>query len=94
MYKKRDEEDIGLLQHDHNDQDKCSIAVLNIEQEDEARNSPQPITIKRDGMKRYCRKCKLEKLDRTHHCRQCKRCVLKMDQYVVKIDVYIYIYIY
>ncbi|RCH95631.1 Palmitoyltransferase zdhhc15 [Rhizopus azygosporus] len=40
-----------------------------------------PITVKRDGARRYCQKCKLEKYDRTHHCRQCKRCVLKMDHH-------------
>ncbi|KAI8372363.1 DHHC palmitoyltransferase-domain-containing protein [Choanephora cucurbitarum] len=40
-----------------------------------------PITVKRDGARRYCQKCKLEKYDRTHHCRQCKQCVLKMDHH-------------
>ncbi|ORE15431.1 hypothetical protein BCV71DRAFT_245216 [Rhizopus microsporus] len=43
-----------------------------------------PITVKRDGARRYCQKCKLEKYDRTHHCRQCKRCVLKMDQTTIE----------
>ncbi|KAI8380103.1 DHHC palmitoyltransferase-domain-containing protein [Blakeslea trispora] len=40
-----------------------------------------PITVKRDGARRFCQKCKLEKYDRTHHCRQCKQCVLKMDHH-------------
>ncbi|KAI9248740.1 DHHC palmitoyltransferase-domain-containing protein [Sporodiniella umbellata] len=39
------------------------------------------ITVKRDGAKRFCQKCKLEKFDRTHHCRQCGKCVLKMDHH-------------
>lgn len=75
MQKKRDEEEddaVGLLAHDHN---KDIIAMQESEQ-----RSPIPITVKRDGNKRYCQKCKLEKFDRTHHCRQCKKCVLKMDQ--------------
>ncbi|KAI9480272.1 MAG: DHHC palmitoyltransferase-domain-containing protein [Benjaminiella poitrasii] len=40
-----------------------------------------PITVKRDGNRRFCQKCRLEKYDRTHHCRLCKRCVLKMDHH-------------
>ncbi|GAA5801259.1 hypothetical protein HPULCUR_006704 [Helicostylum pulchrum] len=88
MYKKRDEEDIGLLANNFdNEQDKVTnIAVLNIEEEEEEdlhQHSPLPITVKRDGAKRYCQKCKIEKFDRTHHCRQCNRCVLKMDHYVL-----------
>jgi hypothetical protein len=90
MYKKRDEErseNVGLLQDDEQ-HDKHSIAVLNIEEEDQEdlqqhsqhNHSPQPITVKRDGARRHCQKCKIEKFDRTHHCRQCNRCVLKMDQ--------------
>ncbi|EIE84060.1 hypothetical protein RO3G_08765 [Rhizopus delemar RA 99-880] len=43
-----------------------------------------PITVKRDGARRYCQKCKLEKFDRTHHCRQCQKCVLKMDQTTIE----------
>ncbi|CAO3621412.1 unnamed protein product [Cunninghamella echinulata] len=39
------------------------------------------ITVKRDGAKRYCQKCKTDKFDRSHHCRTCKRCVLKMDHH-------------
>ncbi|KAI8971065.1 DHHC palmitoyltransferase-domain-containing protein [Pilobolus umbonatus] len=42
---------------------------------------PEPITVKRDGAKRFCQKCKLDKFDRTHHCRLCNRCVLKMDHH-------------
>lgn len=83
MYKKRDEEDVGLLANNFdNQQDKMThIAVLNIEEEDQdLQHSPLPITVKRDGARRYCQKCKIEKFDRTHHCRQCNRCVLKMDQ--------------
>ncbi|KAI7894937.1 DHHC palmitoyltransferase-domain-containing protein [Mucor mucedo] len=86
MYKKRDEErdeDVGLLTDtfDNNveEQDKQTIAVLNIEED--LQHSPLPITVKRDGARRYCQKCKLEKFDRTHHCRQCNRCVLKMDHH-------------
>jgi hypothetical protein len=85
MYKKRDEErigeDVGLLTEtfDNEEHDKqTSIAVLNIEEDQQ--HSPLPITVKRDGAKRYCQKCKIEKFDRTHHCSQCNRCVLKMDQ--------------
>ncbi|KAI9244610.1 hypothetical protein EDC94DRAFT_530803 [Helicostylum pulchrum] len=64
-----------------------NIAVLNIEEEEEEdlhQHSPLPITVKRDGAKRYCQKCKIEKFDRTHHCRQCNRCVLKMDQTTIE----------
>ncbi|CAO3598381.1 unnamed protein product [Absidia cylindrospora] len=39
------------------------------------------ITVKRDGAKRYCQKCKMDKCDRSHHCRSCKRCILKMDHH-------------
>jgi hypothetical protein len=77
MYKNRDEEDVGLLENNEEeagDKQVTSIAVLNIEnQEENNSHSPQPITIKRDGARRYCRKCKIEKFDRTHHCSQCKR---------------------
>ncbi|CEP14556.1 hypothetical protein [Parasitella parasitica] len=79
MQKKRNEEEedeIGLLDYDHN---KDMIAMQASEQ-----RSPVPITVKRDGNKRYCQKCRLEKFDRTHHCRQCKKCVLKMDQQLCK----------
>lgn len=77
MQKKKDEEEedaIGLLAHDHNNS-KDVIAM-----QDQEQRSPIPITVKRDGNRRYCQKCKLEKFDRTHHCRQCGKCVLKMDQ--------------
>lgn len=95
MYKKKDEEhrgeeNIGLLEQGLSsvaaaaggggeERDK-HIAVLNVSDNDGEQHSPQPITVKRDGARRYCNKCKIEKFDRTHHCRQCKRCVLKMDQ--------------
>jgi palmitoyltransferase len=85
---------IGLLAHaEHIETEEeeeglkrsSSIAVLNVDQQtDEPQqylsSREQPITVKRDGARRYCQKCKLEKFDRTHHCRQCGKCVLKMDQ--------------
>ena len=37
--------------------------------------------IKRDFIKNYCKKCKIERPERSHHCKTCKRCVLKMDQH-------------
>ncbi|KAJ3368365.1 Palmitoyltransferase zdhhc15 [Allomyces arbusculus] len=40
-----------------------------------------PITIKGNGERRYCRKCQVNKPDRTHHCRTCRKCVLKMDHH-------------
>ncbi|KNE60852.1 hypothetical protein AMAG_06618 [Allomyces macrogynus ATCC 38327] len=40
-----------------------------------------PITIKGNGERRYCRKCQVYKPDRTHHCRTCRNCVLKMDHH-------------
>ncbi|KAI8341722.1 DHHC palmitoyltransferase-domain-containing protein [Chlamydoabsidia padenii] len=43
--------------------------------------SSSSITVKRDGAKRYCQKCKMDKCDRSHHCRSCKRCILKMDHH-------------
>ncbi|KAI9317739.1 DHHC palmitoyltransferase-domain-containing protein [Dichotomocladium elegans] len=39
------------------------------------------ITVKRSGAKRFCKKCQVEKFDRTHHCRICKSCTLKMDHH-------------
>lgn len=89
MYKKKDdEENVGLLEQsfagDAVDEEEVGrdkhIAVLNVADNDGEQHSPQPITVKRDGARRFCNKCKIEKFDRTHHCRQCNRCVLKMDQ--------------
>lgn len=37
------------------------------------RNVYPLITVKRSGAKRFCKKCQIEKFDRTHHCRICKR---------------------
>lgn len=72
-----DEEDtVGLL----NEYNSKSDQVATLDLEDNAHHTPIPITVKRDGAKRYCQKCKLDKFDRTHHCRHCKKCVLKMDQ--------------
>ncbi|KAK9761401.1 palmitoyltransferase for Vac8p [Basidiobolus ranarum] len=39
------------------------------------------ITVKNDGTKRFCRKCRVEKPDRAHHCSVCQECVLKMDHH-------------
>ncbi|ORX85493.1 zf-DHHC-domain-containing protein [Basidiobolus meristosporus CBS 931.73] len=39
------------------------------------------VTVKNDGTKRYCRKCRVEKPDRAHHCSACQECVLKMDHH-------------
>jgi palmitoyltransferase len=36
---------------------------------------------KSSGARRYCRKCKVYKPDRSHHCSDCNRCVLKMDHH-------------
>ncbi|KAI8851585.1 DHHC palmitoyltransferase-domain-containing protein [Chytridium lagenaria] len=44
--------------------------------------SSQGVEIKRDGRRRFCRKCHNFKPDRTHHCSTCNRCVLKMDHIV------------
>ncbi|CAO3646916.1 unnamed protein product [Mucor fragilis] len=77
MQRRRDTEEedaIGLLAHDHNNKDIIAM-------QDQEQRSPVPITVKRDGNRRYCQKCKLEKFDRTHHCRQCGKCVLKMDHH-------------
>ncbi|KAI8048338.1 DHHC palmitoyltransferase-domain-containing protein [Gilbertella persicaria] len=76
MYKKRDEEQedvVGLLA---DTEEQYKLQQTNT-------NEPMypSITVKRDGAKRFCQKCQLEKFDRTHHCRQCKRCVLKMDHH-------------
>ncbi|SAM04374.1 hypothetical protein [Absidia glauca] len=38
--------------------------------------SSTSITVKRDGAKRYCQKCKMDKCDRSHHCRSCKRLLM------------------
>ncbi|KAI8852276.1 DHHC palmitoyltransferase-domain-containing protein [Chytridium lagenaria] len=43
--------------------------------------SSQGVEIKRDGRRRFCRKCHNFKPDRTHHCSTCNRCVLKMDHH-------------
>ncbi|CDS05482.1 hypothetical protein LRAMOSA08010 [Lichtheimia ramosa] len=45
------------------------------------RNVYPLITVKRSGAKRFCKKCQIEKFDRTHHCRICKSCTLKMDHH-------------
>eukprot|EP00164_Ancoracysta_twista_P003496 GFYU01004665.1.p1 GENE.GFYU01004665.1~~GFYU01004665.1.p1 ORF type:complete len:302 (-),score=44.09 GFYU01004665.1:304-1209(-) len=42
---------------------------------------PQEVESKRDGSRRFCRKCDQWKPDRTHHCSSCRRCVLKMDHH-------------
>ncbi|KAI9590826.1 DHHC palmitoyltransferase-domain-containing protein [Syncephalis fuscata] len=39
------------------------------------------VTVKEDGQRRFCRKCKVEKPDRTHHCSVCGECILKMDHH-------------
>ncbi|RKP10671.1 DHHC palmitoyltransferase-domain-containing protein [Thamnocephalis sphaerospora] len=39
------------------------------------------ITVKEDGQRRFCRKCQMDKPDRTHHCSVCGTCVLKMDHH-------------
>lgn len=69
LHKKKKSEEPG--EEEEND------GLLNVHEELSLR---YPITVKRDGARRYCQKCKLEKFDRTHHCRQCQKCVLKMDQ--------------
>jgi len=38
------------------------------------------------GARRYCRKCRGYKPDRTHHCSQCGRCVLRMDHHCVFVN--------
>ncbi|KAI8886340.1 zf-DHHC-domain-containing protein [Backusella circina FSU 941] len=62
-----------------------TVAILNVQQNSSststASQSRIPITVKRDGARRFCQKCNVEKYDRTHHCRMCKRCVLKMDHH-------------
>jgi hypothetical protein len=86
-----DQDAVGLLAHaEHFEEEeeglkRSSVAVLNVDQQTDGQQQylssrEQPITVKRDGARRYCQKCKLEKFDRTHHCRQCGKCVLKMDQ--------------
>ncbi|KAJ3219496.1 palmitoyltransferase for Vac8p [Dinochytrium kinnereticum] len=36
------------------------------------------VEMKRNGGRRFCRKCHNYKPDRTHHCSTCNRCILKM----------------
>ncbi|KAI8967228.1 hypothetical protein BDF20DRAFT_829844 [Mycotypha africana] len=80
---RQDEEDtIGLLSsaaltdNDHESESSVGLELHHM--------LPKAITVKRNGRRRFCQKCKLDKYDRTHHCRQCKRCVLKMDQQLCK----------
>ncbi|KAI9022942.1 DHHC palmitoyltransferase-domain-containing protein [Phycomyces nitens] len=73
-----------------------SVAILNVEASESTtslnrtltskrtpvyRTTGTPITVKRCGETRFCKKCQLHKFDRSHHCRMCKRCVLKMDHH-------------
>ncbi|DAZ94835.1 TPA: hypothetical protein N0F65_012524 [Lagenidium giganteum] len=44
------------------------------------------VECKMNGERRYCRKCRAFKPDRTHHCSSCRRCVLKMDHHCVYIN--------
>jgi palmitoyltransferase len=46
----------------------------------------QAVELKFNGERRFCRKCKASKPDRTHHCSSCNRCVLKMDHHCVYIN--------
>ncbi|KAI0219137.1 Palmitoyltransferase zdhhc2 [Massospora cicadina] len=39
------------------------------------------VTVKPNGERRFCRKCNLEKPDRSHHCSVCGECILKMDHH-------------
>ncbi|KAI8617469.1 DHHC palmitoyltransferase-domain-containing protein [Chytriomyces sp. MP71] len=41
---------------------------------------------KRDGLPRYCNKCRTLKPDRSHHCSSCGVCVLRMDHHCIFIN--------
>lgn len=41
---------------------------------------------KKNGCRRYCRRCRAFKPDRTHHCYDCGTCVLKMDHHCVFLN--------
>jgi DHHC palmitoyltransferase len=41
---------------------------------------------KRNGCRRYCRKCLAWKADRTHHCSTCHECVLTMDHHCIFVN--------
>ncbi|KAI9230572.1 MAG: DHHC palmitoyltransferase-domain-containing protein [Piptocephalis tieghemiana] len=39
------------------------------------------LTVKGNGLARWCKRCKAPKPDRAHHCSVCRQCVLKMDHH-------------
>jgi hypothetical protein len=72
------EEDVRLLDRQEEEEEipkNDTAAILNVQQETSSTGlaSRFPITVKRDGARRFCQKCNVEKFDRTHHCRMCKR---------------------
>ncbi|CCI42782.1 unnamed protein product [Albugo candida] len=49
-------------------------------------NASRAVEVKYNGKRRYCRKCKAAKPDRTHHCSTCGCCILKMDHHCIYIN--------
>ncbi|CAO3610839.1 unnamed protein product [Cunninghamella blakesleeana] len=80
-------ESMDLQQQNNRDNNTPAVLPLNNTSSLSINTTPPeqipstPITVKRDGAKRYCQKCKTDKFDRSHHCRACKRCILKMDHH-------------
>ncbi|KAJ3178095.1 hypothetical protein HK101_010157 [Irineochytrium annulatum] len=49
------------------------------------------VETKRNGTRRWCKKCGFWKPDRSHHCSSCGKCVLKMDHHCPWINQYLFV---